>query len=323
MRQGHEGARPEASAGRLLTRRAAVATLALLALGGCAAKVNATETSDDAALDDATSDDDFQAVCGYSEQEIWCSRDGLAIYGVALVPDEDASTFPTVIISHGFSGSYEDSLVYGRRLARNGIAAYCYDFCGGSTDSKSDGDTRDMSVVTEEKDLLAVVSQIRDESFVDASRLFLMGESQGGFVSGLVAAQIPDEVRGLVLLYPAIDIVNQAHALFATKEGITETELWGMDLGTCYYADVWDIDPYAELVKYTGDVIISGRRTPWSTSPSPESSSRATPRRRSSRSTTPTTASGVTTREAWPTRPWSSSRHIRREAMTWKRKRQA
>ena len=29
-----------------------------------------------------------------------------------------------------------------------------------------------------------------------------------------------------------------------------------MDLGTCYYADVWDIDPYAELVKYTGDEII-------------------------------------------------------------------
>ena len=251
MRQEHEEARPEASAGRLMTRRTAVATLALLALGGCTAQVSATETSYD-----ATSDDDTQAVCGYSEQEIWCSRDGLAIYGVALVPDEDASTFPTVIISHGFSGTYEDSLVYGRRLARNGIAAYCFDFCGGSTDSKSDGDTRDMSVVTEEKDLLAVVSQIRGESFVDASRLFLMGESQGGFVSGLVAAQIPDEVRGLVLLYPAIDIVNQAHALFATKEGITETELWGMDLGTCYYADVWDIDPYAELVKYTGDVII-------------------------------------------------------------------
>ena len=154
MRQEHEGARPEASAGRLMTRRTAVATLALLALGGCTAQVSATETSYD-----ATSDDDSQAVCGYSEQEVWCSRDGLAIYGVALVPDEDASTFPTVIISHGFSGTYEDSLVYGRRLARNGIAAYCYDFCGGSTASKSDGDT---PLVRLAPDLFASVELVRE-----------------------------------------------------------------------------------------------------------------------------------------------------------------
>ena len=52
--------------------------------------------------------------------------------------------------------------------------------------SKSDGKTTEMSVLTEVKDLEVVIDYVSTLPYVNKDKIFLMGCSQGGFVSALV-----------------------------------------------------------------------------------------------------------------------------------------
>lgn len=56
-------------------------------------------------------------------------------------------------MSHSFGLTNKSMNAYCSMLAKNGYVAYCFDFCGGSKKSKSDGKTTDMTVFTEVKDL--------------------------------------------------------------------------------------------------------------------------------------------------------------------------
>ena len=108
--------------------------------------------------------------------ELTFQRDGLQIYGNLYLPRSDAPSFPTVIIGHGFGGSYSEMAPYAAVLAENGIAGHVFDFCGGSSGSRSDGDARQMSVLTEKRDMEAVLDGMKGYAFVDENNLFVMGE---------------------------------------------------------------------------------------------------------------------------------------------------
>ena len=51
---------------------------------------------------------------------------------------------------HGYNGVGDDFQEEGKYFAQNGIATYTLDFCGGSTSSKSTGETKDMIPEKEE-----------------------------------------------------------------------------------------------------------------------------------------------------------------------------
>ena len=54
-------------------------------------------------------------------------------------------------------------------LAEMGYVAFTFDFCGGSAMcGKSDGKTTEMSVLTETKDLKAVIEYVRNLSYTDS-----------------------------------------------------------------------------------------------------------------------------------------------------------
>ena len=144
----------------------------------------------------------------FTVEQINCQTDdGKTIYGVAFIPTgTKGQRFPTVVFSHGFNSSHRYHAHYAQKLAENGIAMYMYDFCGGSMNSKSDGKTEEMSVVTEKRDLLSVFRKIKTLPWVDADNLFLSGESQGGFVSAFAGVDLQQDLRGMVLLYPALHI---------------------------------------------------------------------------------------------------------------------
>ena len=91
-------------------------------------------------------------------------------------------------------------------IAKMGFAAYCFDFCGGSDKSKSDGATEDMTVFTEVEDLRAVVKTVKSLGYVEPSEVYLLGSSQGGLVSALLADECPDDFAGMILFYPAFNI---------------------------------------------------------------------------------------------------------------------
>ena len=131
---------------------------------------------------------DAGQVYAYDVEELEFKREGMRIAGRFFAPQGVARPCPTVIVCHGFGSSMERSADYAAAFARAGIAACVFDFIGGSWDSQSDGDMLHMSVLTEAADLNVVVDTLLARDDVDASRLVLMGGSQGGFCPGMTAS---------------------------------------------------------------------------------------------------------------------------------------
>ena len=197
----------------------------------------------------------------FTESVFECNRGDLTIRGTEYRPEGE--NLPVAIVSHGFMAWQDTMRQYAKELARLGYCAYCFDFCGGSVmkKGKSDGATTDMSVLTEVLDLEAVIEYTQSLPYT-GNELLLMGCSQGGFVSALVAAKHPELVSKLVLFYPAICIPDDARAgkmMFARfdPKNIPERIKCGpMKLGRCYPSDVIGMDPIKEISTYHGPVLI-------------------------------------------------------------------
>ena len=197
----------------------------------------------------------------FTETAFECKRGGLTIRGTEYRPEGE--NLPVAIVCHGFMAWQDSVRQYARELARMGYCACCFDFCGGSVmkKGKSDGATTDMSVLTEVQDLEAVIEYVQSLPYT-GKELLLMGCSQGGFVSALVAAKQPELVNKLVLFYPALCIPDDARAgkmMFAKFDPMNIPERINcgpMKLGRCYVADVIDMDPFAEIKPYHGPVLI-------------------------------------------------------------------
>ena len=191
----------------------------------------------------------------FVKKEIWFHRGDLKIYSRCYLPAGEGP-FPTVIMCHGFLGSSADKVDCAQRYAEAGFAACAFDFCGGSPQTRSDGQTTEMSVMTEVEDLLAVFEQLKGHDFVKQDSMYLWGESQGGMVAALAAARLKNRIKGLILFYPALMIPDLGRAQAGVLENVTDTVLWDVPIGRCYIADVWDLDPFAEIRKYEGPVFI-------------------------------------------------------------------
>ena len=146
---------------------------------------------------------------------------------------------------------------YAEALAEQGYVVYCFDFCGGSSGCRSDGSTLEMSVFTEQADLEAVIAMMQGLEYVDSENLFLMGTSQGGAVSAITGAAHKEEIRGMVLLYPAFLLAERANELFQSVEEIPDTYffLW-MEVGRAYFEPLIGYDIYEEIAAYDRDVLM-------------------------------------------------------------------
>lgn len=215
-------------------------------------------------------DDQFQDISFYEEisdlfsverEDFSCERDGLTIKGTVFLP-KGKTDCPIAVISHGFMANQMFSQIHAQNLAKMGYAAFCFDFCGGTLVGSSDGDSTDMSVLTEAEDLKAVIEFAKEQSYTDENELVLLGCSQGGFVSAIVAAEMKEEVDALILLYPALCIPDDARSgemMFAKfdPQNVPETFWCGpMKLGRRYVTDVIEMDPYEIIHQYTGKVLI-------------------------------------------------------------------
>lgn len=193
----------------------------------------------------------------FTTEELWSSRDGMKIYGQIYVPKGIDVPMPALVFSHGFGGSHTTGASYARRLAVHGYVVYCFDFCGATSSSRSDGKTTEMSIFTEESDLLAVMETLRAQEYVDASELYLIGTSQGGMVSAMAAADKSEHVKAAILIYPALCIADNAKEWFGSQENIPDTyNLWGVTLGRAYFERLFTYDTYDHIKKYTGPVLI-------------------------------------------------------------------
>ena len=191
------------------------------------------------------------------EEEVYAYRDTLRIYGKMFRP-EGQQGLPAVVCSHSSSLTHEAMKGYAEKLAEVGYAAYCFDFCGGSTDSRSDGSTDSMTVFTEVEDLRAVVAMVKQQHYVDSTRVVLLGSSQGGLVSAILAEQLQDAVASMVLFYPAFNIPELIRMFSGLAGGNWGGGSWGgmMSMSETFVNTIKDYDVWSNIGTYNHPVCI-------------------------------------------------------------------
>ena len=197
----------------------------------------------------------------YTKTAFEAVRDGLVLRGHAWRPDT-AGKLPALILCHGFMDQHLGRPApYVATGVEAGYAVFAFDFSGGCIKGTSDGDSTDMSVLTEVADLKAVIAHVKTLPDIDENNISLMGQSKGGFVAAMVASQMP-EIRQLVLFYPAFCIPDDARrgSMMAAKfdpAQVPEVFYCGpMKLGRRYAQDVMDMDAMDEIRGYPGRVLI-------------------------------------------------------------------
>lgn len=216
-----------------------------------------TENSD---VEDSTETEVEWAV---DSVELWSQRDANKIYGMMYYNPVTSKKQPAVILSHSSSLTHEAMSGYAYAIAKMGYAAYCFDFCGSSDKSKSDGTTDDMTVFTEVEDLRAVVKTIKSLGYVETSEVYLLGSSQGGLVSALLADECPDEFAGMILFYPAFNIPELVK-MFSGFGDWGNMGDWGdfgnfggmMSMSEKYIESIKDFDVWSHIGKFSKPVCI-------------------------------------------------------------------
>ncbi|MBP3257979.1 MAG: alpha/beta hydrolase [Bacteroidales bacterium] len=192
----------------------------------------------------------------YTADELWLQNGSNRIFGILYRP-EGVEKAPVVIVSHGYGGTHQAGKDYAEALAPMGYAVYMYDFCGGSNHSRSDGKTTQMSIFSEAGDLKAVIDALGEKEYIDGDYVTLIGESQGGMVSSLVAAERGSDIERLILIYPALCIKDDWVKMYpALSDMPQEVDFWGMKLGHAYLEGLYDLDVYKTISQYEGPVSI-------------------------------------------------------------------
>ena len=196
----------------------------------------------------------------YEETQVECERDGIILRGVLAMPVmEEGELPPIVILSHGFTSNKNEMTQLAKGYAVNGIASVRFDFAGSG---ESDGDSTDMSVLTEVEDLNAILDYVETMDEVDTNHIFLSGNSMGGLVTAITGVQREDEINGLLLNYPAFSIPDDVRAglikdVTYDVNDIPETiDLGGYVIGSRYMTDVMDMDPYELACGFSKDVLL-------------------------------------------------------------------
>ena len=193
----------------------------------------------------------------YVIEQINIDSNGNNIYGL-LYKSIGNNKMPLVIYSHELANTHERGILYAEYLASNGFATYIFDYPGGSSESKSDGKTTEMSVLTEKKDLENVVNYFRKQDGIDVNNIFIIGASLGGLVAALYAAEHKEYIKSLILLYPGFVVCDAAHEQFHSLEEVPKEfsfKGW-INVGKKYISDIWRLNPYDCIGKYDKSVLI-------------------------------------------------------------------
>lgn len=202
--------------------------------------------------------------------------DGQKVVGTLELPEGVANP-PVVLLLHGFTGkrdelaipSVNNEGIFARAAnawAKDGVASLRIDFRGSG---ESDGKFEDTTISGQIKDALAAIDFLQTEKKVDASRLYVVGWSQGGAVASGVAGRSPHPIKAVALWAPAsnpaatfVDILGKDYVKAGLESGgkaVTTKLPWGAEvsLKTPFFEDLYKIDPVAELAHYPGPVFVA------------------------------------------------------------------
>jgi len=159
-----------------------------------------------------------------SEEKISLDVHGERLVVVVTRPTS-GSTDRLAVLAHGGPGGVKEGpadlyVDLAGHLAGGGIASVRFDFLGAG---ESSGRYRDMTITRQVEELDAVLSYIGDA--LRPSELALVGESYGATVVLKVIRRVKCEC--LVLLWPAIWLLDETFASYVTAEKLARAELDG------------------------------------------------------------------------------------------------
>ncbi len=121
---------------------------------------------------------------------------------------EGKSSYPMVIICHGFTANKESVLLesLSEKLEKLGIGSVRFDFNG---HGHSEGKFEDMTVLNEISDAKKVYEYVKGHK--EVSSVSLAGHSQGGVVASMLAGELGyDRIKSVVLMAPAAVLRDDA-----------------------------------------------------------------------------------------------------------------
>lgn len=158
----------------------------------------------------------------YEIQELYVEHDEIRLYGKVLIPQGDGP-FPAIIFAHGAEADYKADMTTLKSLAMSGIVCYTFDFYGWTDRStgpqgikwfkdvpRGVDDAYERQVLRQVQDLNAVISRISSLDFVDAGKMYLLGSSMGGATAATAAVTHSEDIQGIILQYPAINLNPEA-----------------------------------------------------------------------------------------------------------------
>ena len=184
-------------------------------------------------------------------------KDNQKICGELYIPDNSYDEYPLVILSHGFGSNMDSVRNLSKDICKIGYATFIYDFIGGGTNIKSDGVMTEMSVLTEVNDLNTVLDELKEDQRINEDNIFLLGQSQGGFVSTYVAGT-RDDIKGLIDYYPAFCIRDDAEKAYPNPNDVPDTYsvLGFATVGRIYYMDAVSFDIYEIMEDITCNTLL-------------------------------------------------------------------
>ncbi len=180
------------------------------------------------------------------------------LHTIVTTPDT-AEKGPVVIIMHGLMSSSEEPLIrtMAEKLNNKGIATVRFDFDG---HGKSGGEFIDMTVPKEIEDAKMMIDFV--EKTGKFSSISLVGHSQGGVVTSMVAGELNDRIDRIVLFAPAAVIYDEANSgttLFTKYDPLNVPEYittFDHKIGRQWILEAQKLSIYPTAEKFTGPVSI-------------------------------------------------------------------
>ena len=152
---------------------------------------------------------------GYKMMIEYCGEEGKRVFGRAYYPEgfDETKQYTTIVLNHGggVNADFWDRY-YAPELAKAGYVCYAFD-CRSATNGGrgSYGDpTEDgtCSVATYSEDLNAAMDYMLSKEFVDKEHFYIAGQSMGGVTVQNVAAQRPEDITAMIVIYGSLSDDN-------------------------------------------------------------------------------------------------------------------